>query len=79
MAQSVYPTARHEVGERFVTKSSLQKVKLQGKLKCPWCEKCLMYLYSEVRQGRLSVKCQNCRRMALIDIATGEAVKIIDS
>jgi transcription elongation factor Elf1 len=54
------------------------KMTLRGKPKCPWCEKPLLYVYSDAKEGHLNLKCKNCGKKVLLDLSTMIAYKIDD-
>lgn len=67
------------IDNRRISKTDLQRMKLKGKPKCPYCQKPLTFIYDDIEKGHLSQKCGNCGKSSVVDTATMEVFVFDDA
>ena len=64
-------------GIRSISPTELNRMKIKGKPRCPYCRKPLTFIYEDVPRGHLNQKCGNCGKPSIVNAETLE-VMIID-
>ena len=58
------------IGFGKISTRKLNRMKVKGKPKCPFCNRTLAFIYEDVPHGHLNQKCWKCGKTSVVDVQT---------
>ena len=61
---------------RRISTGKLNRMKVKGKPRCPFCNRTLSFIYEDVPHGHLNQKCWKCGKTSVVDLQTMDVLVI---
>lgn len=68
---------RKNIVMRYISRSAVREMRIRGKLRCPYCDKTLIFVHESLR-GQTTRKCDKCEKESYVDLDKMEVRQIVD-